>query len=320
MSKKFERKLNRMTGSPSNRIPLKSPNNNYGNTLTMAGTTYWSLLDRVMNLESPTDFVTVSLEQMQILLDIWDGEQYLNKKEVPNDLIVSNTIPLNDIEVQTYGEVEGETESYKFRICIIDEKDRFEIKEPMSGEMQKVVGCCMVYLDNSGNANIATYIILKENILTLFYETVNAGIFGMDNTATSILLSGCLCQWYSVMLALLHPTIKEIFQNPKFLKEKIPKAQRTGINKNKVHRYVKYHVINTEELKEKIYEKKNGKYTRRTLVWHVIGHYRTYKSGKKIWIAPYWKGTLRETKRGETIKRELVGLENSKKYGETDNM
>lgn len=32
-------------------------------------------------------------------------------------------------------------------------------------------------------------------------------------------------------------------------------------------------------------------YTRHTESWSVLGHYRQYKSGKKIWINPHVKGT-----------------------------
>ena len=29
--------------------------------------------------------------------------------------------------------------------------------------------------------------------------------------------------------------------------------------------------------------------------WGVIGHWRTYKTGKQVWIAPYRKGKERKT-------------------------
>lgn len=46
--------------------------------------------------------------------------------------------------------------------------------------------------------------------------------------------------------------------------------------------------------------------------WGVIGHWRTYRSGKQVWIAPYRKGRKRndasayEPKDYECMKEETI--------------
>ena len=48
-------------------------------------------------------------------------------------------------------------------------------------------------------------------------------------------------------------------------------------------------------------------YERHTLVWYVIGHWRNYGSGKRVFIQPYWKGALRNLKMSlDGRDREIV--------------
>ena len=47
---------------------------------------------------------------------------------------------------------------------------------------------------------------------------------------------------------------------------------------------------------------------RHALLWHVIGHWRTYKSGKKVFVQPYWKGALREVKNMEEAREREINI------------
>ena len=80
------------------------------------------------------------------------------------------------------------------------------------------------------------------------------------------------------------------------------KSDKKG--KKKPLRYIKRHILNAEELKKRIHGENN--FQRHTLVWYVIGHWRKYADGRKIFIQPYWKGALRELKNGEIREREIV--------------
>ena len=87
-------------------------------------------------------------------------------------------------------------------------------------------------------------------------------------------------------------------------KERISKAERKN-NDNKVYRYVRHHYIKTDELETAIYGKHS--INRKALIWYVTGHWREYrKTGKKIFIQPYWKGALREAKQAKPRNREII--------------
>ena len=65
---------------------------------------------------------------------------------------------------------------------------------------------------------------------------------------------------------------------------------RKNNKRNKV-KIVKYIDINSEDV-DRLSEHSKREIT--CPAWGVAGHYRTYKSGKKIWIAPYKKGKYRD--------------------------
>ena len=48
------------------------------------------------------------------------------------------------------------------------------------------------------------------------------------------------------------------------------------------------------------------KINRKCLCWYVIGHWREYKNGNKIFIQGYWKGALRNAKKNYDDGRERI--------------
>lgn len=71
--------------------------------------------------------------------------------------------------------------------------------------------------------------------------------------------------------------------------------------KNKVH-VVKVIRLNAEELEKAIKGHKEIKCP----CWGVMGHYRNYKSGKKVWIKPYKKGKERSNPGAYVAKEYLM--------------
>ena len=70
-------------------------------------------------------------------------------------------------------------------------------------------------------------------------------------------------------------------------------------------KYIKVHVINSDEMNAAMFGESKT-YTRRALVWYVIGHWRTIKSGAKIFIKPCWKGPLRDVKVTLTERERII--------------
>lgn len=118
--------------------------------------------------------------------------------------------------------------------------------------------------------------------------------------------------WYNIQVALLHPTIKDVFAHPRL--ESITKEttvrKKGKVVKKRTVKYIKRHVINPDNIERK---KNNRSFNRRTLAWYVVGHWRTCpKSKKKYFVKGFWKGELREAKihESELRKREIVIPEN----------
>ena len=82
-----------------------------------------------------------------------------------------------------------------------------------------------------------------------------------------------------------------------------------GQVRRRTHRsgkYIKQHIISTGELDIAIYGDSRG-YTRRSFIWYVIGHWRVYADGKKVFVKPYWKGALRDVRMTiEEREREIA--------------
>ena len=72
-----------------------------------------------------------------------------------------------------------------------------------------------------------------------------------------------------------------------------PVTESTTDRKGRVTEYVRHKFIKPMNLIKKANMHRDG-FTRKTLSWYVIGHWREYKaSGKKVFIQGYWKGEMR---------------------------
>ena len=102
-----------------------------------------------------------------------------------------------------------------------------------------------------------------------------------------------LSTWYGIQLALLHPVLKECFTGQE--KQRKQLKFDGGSSKKGPTKYIKYCKIDDPDFINKKYEKSGYTIQRRTMIWWVIGHYREYKNGNRIFIKGYWKGPLRES-------------------------
>ena len=105
--------------------------------------------------------------------------------------------------------------------------------------------------------------------------------------------------WYGIQICLLNPYVKDVFR--------AEDKKETHFNpdgkkrKYKVH-YVRHHYL-TQEAQKSLSPTSDGGRLRHTFAWYVCGHWRHYQNGRTIFIQPYWKGPLRETKLCEPRER-----------------
>lgn len=118
--------------------------------------------------------------------------------------------------------------------------------------------------------------------------------------------------WYSTQICLLHPVVKEVFtkgKNKTIVQPQKPVKKGKKKKPTKI-KYVKIHTLKSDDFDEFFNKPDNTtdrNYNRTALIWYVTGHWRTYKNtGKRVFIEGYWKGALRDTKKVEPRKRELV--------------
>ena len=119
--------------------------------------------------------------------------------------------------------------------------------------------------------------------------------------------------WYGIQIALLHPTVREVFKKPNRIKNN-EYRKANEIERKNIVKYIKVHYLDPAEIEEVLYDKSvnKQKIKRKALVWYVIGHWRTRADGKKIFVRPYWKGALREIKRALPEREREVVIHQSK--------
>lgn len=286
------------------------------------------LIKRI-NETSPTDIVKISSNQDEALIDLWERG---NHKDIyiPSDLFWNETLPLLDCEIE------------------VDERERFFENQNMFGRliayrvvifedfMQKIrdakdnevleVGALILNIPNGTGRLIVPLGIARG--LDCIPIPPKLGFINMNYNQKKLLqekfsqadvgkiIVSYLETWYGIQISLLHPTVKEIFRRS----TKIPitgKKKIRNTNHNKKLKYIKCHVIDDAELKNAIYG--NSRNINRTaLIWHVIGHWRTYKSGKKVFIKPYWKGALRDNKKLQEAREREVEINKSEENREPE--
>jgi len=190
-----------------------------------------------------------------------------------------------------------------------------------------VIGTVKIHQINDNNTTttiIMPLVIDNDNICYFNHEIVDIylngksmkhiipldeyGGFDMQRAEDQVLGDGedALMFFYVIECALLNPVIECVFNehsnkipiNPNNKKFKKSKNKRAHI------KYVKCIKIDSINPIDEAFKKRG--FIRKTMVWYVTGHWRTYKSGKRVFIQGYWKGALRDAKNGETRDREII--------------
>lgn len=279
------------------------------NVATLSECENKKIIKKIEN-SSPSDVIYLTNNEDVQLIDLWEKGDKSNIV-IPSDLFFANTIPLMDckISVDERG-IGGINCSYR---VVIFEDYAEKIKSSHENDVI-LVGAVIIPASKSGD------IIIPINIVhgVDFIPICPIGFRNMPNACQqkikqsinqSQLAQMLICTmetWYGIQIALLHPEVKEVFKNPQTVRDYGCTKNNSKNNKKKRVRYIKKHVINKDELEKRIYGTTKT-IKRHALLWYVIGHWRTYKDGRKVFIQPYWKGALRnERSVVEAREREIV--------------
>ena len=275
---------------------------------------------------NPSDEIVIDPEAAERLYSMWSGKEldFDNLQPCPADIFHNNTIPMrdcmirvvetdedivlpnrtihirNDVEIvrvvigekNSYIVLEASTNSKRyftamFKLNMVDDQNFVTISDEFD----------FVSYANNGNRDIFIRWMMDDNPITpseTNYEVLRQRV------------QYALSVWYGIQISLLNPKLKTIVG--KGIKAKYSgecggsKKSLDSKGKRKAH-YVKRHVIGSTDIDNVMSE--HG-FTRKTMAWYVIGHWRSYKDGKKVFIQPYWKGPLRTTQKNLDDIRERV--------------
>lgn len=260
-----------------------------------------------INKSKPTDIIVSDEETNMKIADIWCKKE---KSGIPSDIFFMNTIPIMDMYIDIKLALDIE-KTLRFRIVIFSNYQNLISNNDPDDPV--TIGAIIAHFNCS--SIVSTIDVLKGydylmSGIELGYknlsETTRKQIEGGMNVAEiQSVMCDILAAWYGIQISCLHPTVKEIFSKGRIsvLEDNTNKHGNKKINKNKKKKvkYVKRHYITIDDINEKF----NSSYNRKSLCWYVTGHWRTYKTGKKVFIKPYWKGILRESKNTEIREREV---------------
>ncbi len=258
----------------------------------------------IMNNSAVSDVIRVNAEDRKRL--------GLNPLQVDAGLMLANTIPITDMEIVV---------SYK--------------------DVGKVVGRIVVQPDFYDNYNVenddgATGVLALAMVIGLGYNKrilvpmfvgLTTGRFvyypeeewycviddkgkvethyveGQGEQLLRSIVAELLCWWHFIQVCLTNPPIRERFAALSKTKT-VPKGDTK--KKRGAVRYVKTHYLDPEEWG--IIKRTESGRTYSCLAWYVIGHWREYKNGHRVFIKPYWKGTMRNSveEAGDVSRNRIV--------------
>ncbi len=272
---------------------------------------------RKIDASRPSDIIRLSGESDKRLINLWEGgiKEQIKKSGVfiPSDLFFAKTVPLMDctIVVDERDCVENATTT-TYRVVIFGDYAE-ELHAATENDIVKV-GC--IILDNGSTSLFFPINVVRGVDGVMFgdvgYRNITAEYRAEIEKVTSVqstmqMAISFLETWYGIQIALLHPIVHDVFRHPKTTVDSGGRVKKQGQRKNKV-RYVKEHIIASAELDTAVYGE-DKTFTRHALVWYVIGHWRVYADGRKVFVKPYWKGTLRDLKLGDSDReREIAQL------------
>ena len=239
-----------------------------------------------------------------------------NSVIIRGDIFVAGTVPSPNIEMHWGGS--------KARIFILDKDTIINSIKEYDDKNPFVIGKVEVHTPtDKGIQKIEMALIMFTNLMLEWSPIIKVSnaIFNASDEALRILaLEACkvrdlfFASYYGIQLALLNPVIAE-----RFHRETVPYEDKTAVNKrgNKKKppkRYVKR--ITIDDISDIEISREKKAHHIKEPFWWVTGHWREYKSGKRIFIKGYWKGILRDA--AEDIQstpreREIVFEENDGK-------
>ena len=262
----------------------------------------------------PSDHIYLSHEEDIFLMDLWEGNVN-GKISIPSDIFFAKTIPLKDCIITVdESDLENNIVTVNYRVIIFDDYE--SVVDGLKGRKTEVgiVGAIVPIFSGFNTSPIAfsIFVVPGSNSITAKVVFLKKDFAEKAKTLNYQFYAdyfiSLMESWYGIQIALLHPAVKDVFKHPKITKEVSEERNTSKSKKHRKAKYIRKHYLTIEKLEEVSKSKEARKINRKCLSWYVIGHWRTYKNGKKVFVMPYWKGVLRDVKKnsdGDMREREI---------------
>ena len=289
---------------------------------------------RKLKNQNPTDLIQISNSDYKKLKNKFkDNKSYYdNGDNLSSDIMISGLVSLLNIEIV----LTDDKNINRARILINDNyQELIQIGKEIN--MNPIVGCVLLYnmidvifpiaIDLEKNTilstppfpnNVNDPILNKD--LDFSFDKNNNGFKELTGFVSTLphamyLLSKIYEIWYTIQISMLHPILKNIYNNPStsiiHISSNNNKKKKKNNKKKKIV-YYKKHIITDDKINKVFDEYKTShKNQRHEMLWYVAGHWRTYKDGRKIFIKPHWKGPLRDSKNkiGIETRERVIPIE-----------
>ena len=256
------------------------------------------MMDELVNITNPSDEIVIAIDAARTLRNLWASEDR-TEYGCPSDIFYANTIPMQDCIIRL-----NDSDNGSFRIVSRNEQ-KSSVKGHLVYEIKDGVNTIrFIYPFKTSKDNHRVQLAADYGLLT--NGNRDKAIEISDGYPTQ-LASYILGVWYGIQISLLNPTINVVFQNGKKKKYNGECGGNKKVENKKGRRkahYIKRHEIHSSDIDDALSD--HDGFTRKTLCWYVVGHWREYKTGKKTFVHPYWKGPLRDAKKNLDDIRERV--------------
>lgn len=290
-------------------------------------------LVRITKSSKPTDIIHLNHEDLikytrfaierEIPEDVDLGDDHVFN--LPADIVFANTIPVKDLLIKIDPMV-------TCRIVMVDDEERnAAIAKMINGEdgicsvvfgvIETITTCrnqeireytTMSVVDDSDLVAMSMDVGIRgtKSLVETFLNTERTQLSYMILETHRLMSKAVIC-WYALQQCLLNPILVNYVSR---YKEEVKSSRTRSKKKGKLppKRYVKRNTILFDKMDREISINHEDKHKKKMPLWHVTGHWRTYKkTGKRIFVQGYWKGPLREYKyTDEPREREIVQYDN----------
>ena len=292
-----------------------------------------NMYNQMINVGYPTDIIDIPDTIERRLFEI-AGVNTSNFNDVPIDIVMCKTISIEDIllnkitpdaVLEKIVEIEpaivNDMRHIPNRIKLfsnwkqsVDNINTYDQPQPIGAVMMECapgiwiykVFCLSTFCDSLMLMDGLGYKVETNKYKQVVKDLLKYEII-KDDAETKKMFCEILKLWYSVQIAMLNPITVDVFSRGE--RRAVVEHQETRKKKQKKTKikYIRKHIIKPEEFDDAFDIKiGNNTFTRKTMIWHVAGHWREYKNGKKVFIDGYWKGPLKDIKNTDARERELV--------------